>query len=127
MKVIHGTWIPDADPNYIQPGSFYLWVETSFDAKHNSKSQQQIHPTHLSKDELGTFLNQELGIKDSAATIQQRISPQYFALPTANARPIPSPELTKYLEAEISEEYDGFEYWQISCYRTVTTVKTSFD
>ncbi len=125
MKVIHGTWIPDTSINYIQPGSFYLWVETSSLAKHTSKSQQQIHPAHLSKDKLGEFLNKELGIKDSAATITQGISPKYFALPTANARPIPSPELTKYLEAEISEEYDGFEYWQIDCYQTVTNVKSS--
>lgn len=124
MKVIHGTWIPDADSNYIQAGAFYLWVETSFSAKRIIKSQQQIHPAHLSKDKLGAFLNQELGIKDSVATIQQNISPRYFALPTANNRPIPSPELIRYLEVEIAEEYDDFQYWQIDCYKTVTAVKT---
>ena len=124
MKVIHGTWIPGADSNYIQTGAFYLWVETSFSAKRNLKSQPQIHPAHLSQDQLGEFLNQELGIKDSVATIEQNISPKYFALPTANDQPLPSPEMIRYLEAEISEEYDDFQYWQIDCYKTVTAVKT---
>jgi SNF2 family DNA or RNA helicase len=125
MKVIHGTWIPEASTDYIQPGSFYLWVETLSFAKNRKNNQQPIHPAHLTKEELGTFLSQELGIKDSAATISKRISPKYFALPTANNKPIPSPELIKYLEAEISEEYDSFQYWQIDCYQTLATVKTS--
>ena len=124
MKVIHGTWIPGADSNYIQTGAFYLWVETSFSAKRNLKSQPQIHPAHLPQDKLGEFLSQELGIKDSVVTIEQNISPKYFALPTANNRPLPSPEMIRYLEAEISEEYDDFQYWQIDCYKTVTAVKT---
>jgi SNF2 family DNA or RNA helicase len=126
MKVIHGTWIPDADSNYIQPGSFYLWVETSSSTKPNRKSQQQVHPAHLASDELGAFLSQELGIKDSAATIKQNISPKYFLLPTANNQPLHSPELTKYLEAEVSEAYDGFEYWQIDCYQAVTEAKSNY-
>jgi SNF2 family DNA or RNA helicase len=125
MKVIHGTWIPDESSNYIQLGSFYLWVETSSSVKRTSKSKQQIHPAHLSKAELGLFLSQELGIKDSVFTIEQNISGKYFALPTANNRPLPSPELSRYLETELSAEYDDLQYWQIDCYKTVTAVKTS--
>lgn len=125
MKVIHGTWIPDESSNYIQPGSFYLWVETSFSAKRTNKSKQQIHPAHLSKAELGLFLNQELGIKDSVLSIEQNISSKYFALPTANNQPLPSPELSRYLETEFSAEYDDFQYWQINCYKTITAVKTN--
>ena len=125
MKVIHGTWIPDAEDNYIQPGSFYLWVETLPNAKRKKKSQHQIHPAHLSRDKLEAFLSQELGIKDPSLNIQQRIISRYIALPTAKNKPIPSSELIRYLEVEISEEYEEFQYWQIDCYKTVTTVKTN--
>jgi SNF2 family DNA or RNA helicase len=121
MKVIHGTWIPDASTGYIQQGSFYLWVETPINYEGH---QQKIHPGHLNKNDLERFLIQELGFKEPAAIISQRISPKYFALPTADNKPLPSPELTKYLEEQIPEEYDRFEYWQVDCYKTVVTVKT---
>ena len=98
MKVIHGTWIPNAVADFIQPGSFYLWVETP-EVKKRRQKNQQIHPGHLAQDELVGFLAQELGIKEPAATLNERISAKYFALPTANNQPIPSPELIKYLEA----------------------------
>ena len=125
MKVVHGTWIPDESSNYIQSGSFYLWVETSSSAQRRKKSKQLIHPAHLSKEELESFLSQELGIKDSVSTIEKQISPQYFALPTANNCPLPAPELSRYLETEVTEEYEDFQYWQVDCYKTLATVKTS--
>jgi SNF2 family DNA or RNA helicase len=125
MKVIHGTWIPDTSTDYIQPGSFYLWVETPFVKEAANKKQQKIHPGHLKQEELINFLTQVLGIKQPSATLPQRISTKYFALPTADNQPLPSPELTKYLEVEIPEEYDGFEYWQIDCYEAVISSKTN--
>ena len=125
MKVIHGTWIPETESNYIQEGAFYLWVETSCSKKSKSKSKQQIHPDHLKSPELDAFVRQELGIKDSESTIQQRISPRYFALPMANNKPLASIELSRYLESDIPDEYDDFQYWQVDCYQAVTEVKTS--
>ncbi|MGH8000571.1 MAG: SNF2-related protein, partial [Brasilonema sp.] len=123
MKVIHGTWIPNAAADFIQPGSFYLWVETPEIKKRRNKNQQ-IHPGHLAQDELVTFLAQELGIKEPAVTLNEGISPKYFALPTANNQPIPSPELIKYLEIDLPEEYEGFQYWQVDCYEAIVSVKT---
>ncbi|NMF66994.1 DEAD/DEAH box helicase [Brasilonema octagenarum] len=123
MKVIHGTWIPNAAADFIQPGSFYLWVETP-EIKKRGHKNQQIHPGHLAQDELVTFLAQELGIKEPAATLNERISAKYFALPTTNNQPIPSPELIKYLEIDLPEEYEGFQYWQVDCYEAVVSVKT---
>ncbi|MBC6481658.1 MAG: hypothetical protein GDA56_31780 [Hormoscilla sp. GM7CHS1pb] len=29
MKILHGTWIPQGERDFIQTGGFYLWVETS--------------------------------------------------------------------------------------------------
>ncbi|MEM8675141.1 MAG: DEAD/DEAH box helicase [Cyanobacteria bacterium P01_G01_bin.67] len=125
MKVIHGTWIPATESDYFQSGGFYLWVETSFSKKRQDKSKQKIHPAHLNSAELAEFLSQELAIKDSPVTIRQYIDSKYFALPTAKNKPLPSPELSRYLESEISEEFDYFQYWQVDCYQALTKVKTS--
>lgn len=122
MKVIHGTWIPNAAADFIQPGSFCLWVETPEFKKHRHKNQP-IHPRHLVQEELVAFLVQELGIKELPLLLNQRISPKYFALPTANDQPLPSPELIKYLEIQIPEEYQGFQYWQVDCYEAVVSTK----
>ncbi len=121
MKVLHGTWIPNTENDFIQLGSFYLWVEIPILKRGRS---QQIHPGHLAKDELIAFLGQILGLKETATQLSQRISPKYFALPTADNQPLPSPELTKYLELEIPEEYEEFQYWQVDCYETVIATKT---
>ncbi|BAY29414.1 putative helicase [Nostoc carneum NIES-2107] len=123
MKVIHGTWIPNAASDFIQPGSFYLWIETPI-VKKSRANQQNIHPGHLAKAELIAFLTQALGLKESPNQLIQRISPKYFALPTVDNQPLPSPELIKYLEVEIPEEYEDFQYWQVDCYETVISVKT---
>ncbi|MBW4644187.1 MAG: DEAD/DEAH box helicase [Goleter apudmare HA4340-LM2] len=124
MKVLHGTWIPNTDNNFIQSGSFYLWVETPVIKKSRSQASQ-IHPGHLAKEELITFLASTLGLKETATQLSQRVSPKYFALPSANNQPLPSPELIKYLEIEIPEEYEEFQYWQVDCYETVISVKTA--
>ncbi|MBD2209481.1 DEAD/DEAH box helicase [Nostoc linckia FACHB-104] len=123
MKVIHGTWIPNAASDFIQPGSFYLWIETPI-VKKSRANQQNIHPGHLAKAELIAFLTQALGLKESPNQLSQRISPKYFALPTVDNKPLPSPELIKYLEVEIPEEYEDFQYWQVDCYETVISAKT---
>ena len=120
MKVIHGTWIPDASTEFIQTGSFYLWVETPIETKAKTNN---IHPGHLSKDELVNFLIQDVGIKETLTTLSQRISPKYFALPTAENTPLPSPEMTRYLEEADILEYDSFQYWQVDCYKTIVSVK----
>jgi SNF2 family DNA or RNA helicase len=125
VKVLHGSWVPSAVSDFIQPGSFYLWVETPV-LKKSRTNKQPIHPGHLAQDELATFILQELGIKESERQIAERISPKYFALPTANHQPLPSPELVKYLEIEIPEDYEGFEYWKVDCYEAVNSAKTGY-
>jgi len=125
MKVIHGTWIPNTKSDYLNLGAFYLWIETTLSQKKQSKAKHQIHPYHLDSQELGKVLSQELGIKDVEATIQQRISSKYFALPTVNQNPLPSPDLSRYLEMEVPEELAAFQYWQVTCYQVVTGFKTN--
>jgi SNF2 family DNA or RNA helicase len=124
MKILHGTWIPNTATDFIQLGSFYLWIETPV-IKNSRNQKQQIHPGHLPKGELLNFLVQELGIKEPATQLAQRISPKYFALPTADNQPLLSPELIKYLEIETLEEYPEFQYWQVDCYETLTSSKNN--
>ena len=125
MKVIHGTWIPNTQSDYLNSGAFYLWIETALAQEQQGKAKYQIHPYHLNSQELGIFISQEFGIKDSEETIQKRISSKYFALPTVNHKPLPSSELSRYLEFETPEEYSEFQYWQVDCYQTVIGVKTN--
>ncbi len=122
MKVLHGSWIPYTESDFVQSGSFCLWVEVPLSKR--KPSQENIHPRHLRKDDLVTFLTQELGLKDGTLKLKERISPQYFALPTANSQPLPSPELSKYLEAEVADLYEELQYWQVDCYQTVASTKT---
>jgi SNF2 family DNA or RNA helicase len=124
MQVLHGTWIPHACADFIQNGAFYLWAETPT-VKKRRNVDQRIHPLSLAKADLETFLINKLGITPAPYhKLSDNISPQYFALPTTNNQPLPSPELIKYLEGEISEDYEGFQYWEIACYEVNTMVKT---
>ena len=69
MKIVHGTWIPNAETEFIQSGSFYLWIETPI-LKKKLDPKQQIHPGHLAKGDLINFLAQELGIKGTCTAIK---------------------------------------------------------
>ncbi|NJR18720.1 MAG: DEAD/DEAH box helicase [Calothrix sp. CSU_2_0] len=126
MKIIHGTWIPSANADFMAAGSFFLWVETTVTKTNNKKIK--IHPGHLDKKELIAFITQELGINTNPVELERRIVPQYFALPTANNCPLPSPELSKYLETEIPEDFE-FAFWQVDCYdiQAVNAIKVISD
>ncbi|MBD2359919.1 DEAD/DEAH box helicase [Anabaena minutissima FACHB-250] len=123
MKVLHGSWIPNTSADFMQSGSFYLWVETPVSKK--KRTHPQVHPGNLSSEELISFLAETLGFKERELQLKQRISTQYFALPTANNQPLPSPELIKYLEVDVPEEYEEFQYWQVTCYKTVGSLKSA--
>ncbi len=125
MYILHGTWIPDETDNFIQPGQFYLWVETDSAPVRRTAG---VHPHHLKTAELDSFLRETLGIMPLAAvtnigkrgnpTLANEIVPRYFLLPTAQKWPLPSWEMTQYLEAEVPEKID-WQYWQIACYPTL--------
>jgi SNF2 family DNA or RNA helicase len=123
MKILHGTWIPQPPEEFIQQGAFYLWVETTEQKQFRKPTQR--HPRQSAAADLATLLTTELGIQPPLPRqIQDLISPQYFLLPTVNDRPLPSLELSRYLEEELPESFE-FQYWQINCYQTVTSTKTS--
>jgi SNF2 family DNA or RNA helicase len=119
MIILHGTWIPNADADFVQEGAFYLWAETQ-EPKKRRKKIAGVHPRQLIKAELSEFL-QELGIKPSPYPrdkgLETAISPQYFLLPTAEGQPLPSLEMARYQEEELPEAFE-LEYWQVDCYTT---------
>jgi SNF2 family DNA or RNA helicase len=131
MKILHGTWIPQAEDGFVQRGAFYLWVELSEAAKQH-ETTQNVHPNQLFKEDLEPFLAQALDIKSELRPypIADRISPQYFLLPSKSdraalgVRPLPSLELARYLEQDIPESFE-LCYWQVDCYAVKTPVKTT--
>jgi len=122
MKILHGTWIPQAGEEFIQNGAFYLWVETTEQKQFRKVTQR--HPRQLVAADLVALLTDELGIQPSPyRKLEEFISPQYFLLPSVDNQPLPSLELSRYLEEDVPEAFE-FQYWQVDCYKTVAYVKT---
>ncbi len=117
MQILHGTWIPDESPDFTRSGRFFVWVEVA--ATRKPKPKPGVHPGHLLQPELAAFLTEQLGITPPLSQFQ----PRYFLLPTIADQPLPSPELSRYLELEIPSEYT-LQSWQIDCYQVATAVKS---
>ena len=126
MKILHGTWIPDAETGFIQGGGFYLWVETA-EEQIKQRSKSNLHPRHLTQKNLVACLTQELGVKpDPYRPLEDEIVSRSFLLPTAEAQPLPSLELARYLEQDIPAQFE-FAYWQVDCYAVNAWVKVGSD
>ena len=61
MKILHGTWIPSCQEQFIQNGRFYLWVEIPQRRRKSSK-QPKLHPRQLTKEGLANFHVLSLGM-----------------------------------------------------------------
>lgn len=122
MQILHGTWIPQAGEEFVQSGGFYLWVETTERKRFRKPSQR--HPYQMTADNLLELLVKELGIAAPAERqLKSLISTKYFLLPTVEQQPLPSLELSRYLEADLPDEFE-LQYWQVDCYQTLAPAKT---
>lgn len=130
MKVLHGTWIPQENDQFIQKGTFCLWVETAPSQRRQTRKKQNVsekssekshqnlptlHPQHLSPKDLENFLKEELTIKEFYSN---SFTKKYFLLPTHQDKPLPSNSLTRYLESEldIPSKEVKLKPWEINCY-----------
>ena len=115
MNILHGTWMPEATEEFVQPGSFYVWVETTekFKAGKMPTPRGDRHPLQLPAAELAAFLQGEVGMKSNSLSAE--MAPRYFLLPSAETGPLPSLELVRYLEQDNPETFT-WQYWQVDCY-----------
>ena len=112
MKILHGTWIPRSADGFIQPGEFYLWIETDV----TTPGKGNLHPYHLSKTELRDFLTKSVHIP--TADLEPESALRYFLLPSQIDKPLPSLELARHLEVELPESFE-LKYWTIDCCQIV--------
>ncbi|MEO1095577.1 MAG: DEAD/DEAH box helicase [Cyanobacteria bacterium J06638_28] len=122
MQILHGTWIPQSGKDFIQSGLFCLWVETT--AKKQTRKRTQRHPRQLVAPDFAALLTKELGIKPTYRQMEDLIEPRYFLLPTVDDQPLPSLELSRYLEEALPDTFE-LQYWEVDCYPTITAAKTS--
>lgn len=121
MQILHGTWIPESSNDFIRSGRFWLWVETT----ETSPLPNPGHPRQLRGRDLARLLGEDLGVKPPhPQTLESLIEAKFFLLPTVAGQPLPSLELSRYLEEDSPEHFD-LAYWQVDCYPTLATVKTS--
>ncbi|MDM8564019.1 DEAD/DEAH box helicase [Candidatus Halobeggiatoa sp. HSG11] len=117
MNIIHGTWIPEAEDNFIQTGNFCLWIETFTG---NSKEY------HLKQKDLINFMKGTFGLSVDNRYLNKELVTHYFLLPTAKNKPLPSPELNRYVEMEMPKKAT-LKAWEIECYMVNDVIKTLND
>lgn len=123
MKILHGTWIPQTSKDFKSGGGFFLWVETDTVLKEGRKAGENRHPRQLVGDELQTFLGQQLGfVKANTDLSTLSIEKKNFILPSTASSPLPSIELARYLEDDISEIIE-LKVWKIECYILSKVIK----
>jgi len=114
MKILHGTWIPKATADFVQTGAFYLWIES--DAKSRRRRANSYHPRHLFAPDLAIALVEELGFKSPPnRKLVNSMSKVAMLLPTAEGQPLPSLEMSRYLEDESPDAFD-WQFWHIDSY-----------
>ncbi|SJM90166.1 DEAD/DEAH box helicase [Crenothrix polyspora] len=87
MNIIHGTWLPKDTADFIQSGTFYLWVESD---EAPAKIKAPLHPQHLPEKPCLEFLKTELLLNPTRSGQGELLS---LLLPTVEGKPLPSPEL----------------------------------
>ncbi len=127
MHVIHGTWIPEDAHEFIQPGAFYLWVETDTPTGAPRSRVGTVHPRHLAQSALATFLMEKLGLREPVSgALARTLSTKYFLLPTAAGKPAPCFELLRYVDEAEPIEFDLVP-WQVCCYHVPDIITTLND
>ncbi|MEW6039526.1 MAG: DEAD/DEAH box helicase [Pseudomonadota bacterium] len=105
--VLHLIWQPDATDDFLQPGHFFLWMETACPAKPRKPAH---HPHQRYAKSLLIWLDEILNRSFAPGFCAS----QSLYLPTANGGPLPSPELLSETEPPEQSEWAA---WQVDCFR----------
>jgi superfamily II DNA or RNA helicase len=108
-NILHLFWRPEPVQDFIQPGHFRLWQETGQPAKPRSSADDR-HPRHLDGKALAAWLTEIGGFPVGPARFER----QALALPGADGRPLPCPELQT---PAVDEATPQWQTWQVDCYR----------
>ena len=113
-EILHLFWWPDSKPDFLQSGSFYLWIETA--PKASKAKKTSLHPFHLKSEKLADWIKANISLQPRELP---QLETQTLFLPTANGNPLPCPELMIELTDEQFEQTE-WQAWQICCYRLRT-------
>ncbi len=96
-SVLHLFWRPDPSEEFIQPGSFRLWIETdtAAAAKGTKPTAPVRHPRHLAGEELTAWLRGNAGLPTSPAAFEP-LSAGKKAKPAAKKSVLNLDELIEY-------------------------------
>ncbi|SEH09016.1 DEAD/DEAH box helicase [Candidatus Venteria ishoeyi] len=119
MKILHAFWQPQETDNFIQPGTFYLWAETSKPCKTHGR-EANLHPFHVLDKVWPEFLG-TLSLPLTAATENPLVS-QTIWLPSGKNGPLPSPELSMAEDVFVASAA-----WRVDCYALEQPVKQFSD
>ena len=119
MKVIHGTWVPQAKSGFLQEGGFFIWIET---VENIDSQKESIYSRALSEKALKECLIEELGLPSMYffhspfSEEHLNFSQIFFLLPSNSQRPLHSFEIVHCLGKSIPEEF-SLEYQKVPCLR----------
>ncbi len=113
MHILHGTWVPGKDTDFENQGRFCLWVESSSTA--TGKKAAGSHPFHIAQS-LADFLLEALPLSTNLRTIfaNAEQAPVWFNLPSDDKAPLPSVELARYQDMELTAAIQ-LRPWKINC------------
>lgn len=114
MNIIHGTWLPRDTADFIQSGTFYLWIESD---EAPSKLKPPLHPQHLPDKPCLEYLKTELLLTPPYVRPNELLS---LLLPTAGGKPLPSPERQA---ADVTEKIT-LQDWQVYGFPLDAPLKT---
>jgi superfamily II DNA or RNA helicase len=108
-NILHLFWRPDPGQDFIQPGDFLLWQETEQPVKHRSVTGD-LHPRYLDGNALAAWLAGIGGVPVGPSRFERQV----LALPSADGRPLPCPELGGPVGDGTPPSW---QTWQVDCYR----------
>jgi SNF2 family DNA or RNA helicase len=123
MNILHAFWHSVPSSEFIQPGDLWLWVETIPEAQHKQQQKHQHYPYQLAQH-LWPAMIEQLQLTSAKQANQSTTSAMTLWLPSADTQPLPSPQLTQYLDDPVANAPPTQRQpWTIHCYQFTQPIK----